>query len=82
MMVGPKPPPHYAAFDGMSWPIPSVRIEDIAYKMTHNPKELTRGDMLLAASVLDAYRELVNCSDKKRRSVIQGIRRHVTRSGP
>ena len=70
----PANSPHYAVFDGMCWPLPSARIKDIEWKMRHDPKEVNAGDLMLAASVLAAYGELVHCSSRKRATVIQGMR--------
>jgi hypothetical protein len=73
-MIEPKLKPHYVAFDGMSWPIPTERTRDIEHKMRYARDKLTDGDLLLAASVLDAYREMVNCSARKRDVAVNGIR--------
>jgi len=67
---------NFASFDGMCWPLPSERLGEIEYKMRYD-NVFTRSDMLIAASVLNAYRELVTCSAEKRRTVISGIRQYT-----
>lgn len=44
----------------MTFPNPvSENIAEVEWKMRHAPDRVTRGDMLLAASVIDAYKEVV-----------------------
>jgi len=67
--------PHFALFDSMCWPRPTERVGDIERKMRHEPDALTTGDLMLAASVLNAYREIMTCSAGKRAAVVAGIRK-------
>lgn len=59
----------YAAFDGMSWPVPSGRLEVVQWRMRYARESLTPEDLLLAASVICAYSEIVMCDADKRERV-------------
>ena len=77
-----KQTPLFANFGEMSWPMPSERLADVESKLRHCPGEASQCDMMLAASVLAAYRELVLCSSRKRAVVISGIRAATDRQLP
>ena len=57
--------------DEMVFPNPiSDRIIDIEWKMRHSVGSLLDADLLVAASVLSAYRELVSAKTQKNRNAI------------
>jgi len=58
---------------------PSVRedVREIAWKLTHSPKSLTRADELVAASVISAYCQMVSDTQKKRNMVCKALKAHV-----
>lgn len=74
----------YASFDGMCWPVPNQRVRDIGWRMRYSNSPLSQEDMLVAASVIAAYAELINCGRAKRESVVAGIRdsQHGPQRGP
>jgi hypothetical protein len=44
----------------MAFPNPhNAKVNDIEWKMRYSPTSISKGEMLIAASVLSAYRELV-----------------------
>ena len=64
-------------FDGMSWPLPGDDThQDLEWVMRY--AQPSRSDMLRAASIIAAYRELVTCTERKRRYVVRQIRSAVT----
>jgi hypothetical protein len=65
----------YAAFGGMAWPVPSERFSDIQWEMRYASESLTREDMLLAASVLSAYADLLQCDQQKREFVVSEVKK-------
>jgi hypothetical protein len=67
----------YAAFDGMAWPVPSPRLDEIQWRMRYARESLTPEDLLVAASVLCAYSEIVSCDAAKREYVTSQIRESV-----
>ena len=59
--------------DGSSWPRPSIESDDdsgIAWKLTHAPDQLTRPDLLEAASIISAYGHLVVSSTRSERDLV------------
>ena len=50
----------------MTWPMVNQEISELAYELRYGSNK-----NLVAASVIDAYIELVTCSPKKRRYVIK-----------
>lgn len=64
-----------AMFDGMTWPTAGERCGDREWTLRHaapNPS-----DLMVAASVMAAYRELVTCPRSKREAVIRQLRRAI-----
>ena len=59
-------------FDNMSWPAPCEEMDALAYKLRYRS---VLADYLYAASIVDAYRELINASNNKRNKVIREIRK-------
>lgn len=62
----------YLHFDGMTWPNPWLLGEAHERIVNGTP---TRADLLLASSVLGAYRQLAEDSQKRRNEKVAGIRR-------
>lgn len=72
----------YANFDEMTWPLPdSEKLGDIEWKFRHAPNEVTRGDILTAASVMSAYRELILHKTNQRRNYISNKLKNATVKG-
>jgi hypothetical protein len=67
--------PFYRRFDGMVWPAPSVRMGDLEWKLRHSPDMVTTQDMLLAASVIEAYTQMIVDPVTKRQKVIAELRK-------
>jgi ribosomal protein L37E len=63
----------YAAFDGMTWPAAGEPTADLVYRLRY-AKGLTDSDRLVAASIVDAYLELVRCPREKREAVVRRLR--------
>lgn len=66
-----KPKPYACRFDGMTWPMVNQEISDLAYELRHGSNK-----NIIAASIIDAYIELVTCSPRKRKYVIKNINDH------
>jgi len=67
----------YVQIEDMNWPDISTDTTDIAWKLNHSPDSLTREDQLVAASVICAYRQIVNDTQKKRNMVCKALKDHV-----
>lgn len=63
-----KNAPLYTHFDGMAWPLPG----ETSWRLRYN--QPSRSDALHAASIVEAYHELIRCPEKKRRKVIRELR--------
>lgn len=61
-----------AHFDGMVWPIPSDRVARVEWALRHGTP--TRLDLMLAAEVIAAYRQMVNDPRSKREHVVRTLR--------
>ena len=59
-------------FDNMSWPAPCEEMDNLAYSLRYNS---VLADYLYAASIVDAYMELVYAPKNKRDKVIREIRK-------
>jgi hypothetical protein len=66
-------PKAFAHFDGMAWPMQGDRLNELQWRMRYSPESLSRSDMLLAASVLCAYSDLIQCDATKRETVVRLI---------
>jgi hypothetical protein len=63
--------------DGSVWPRTGDGPEhgdSLEWVLRYAPERLTRGDQLHLASIVAAYRELLSCTDRRRREVIRGMR--------
>ncbi len=54
----------------MTWPSCNDDVAHIEWKIRHHPSALNRGDLLVAASVISAYIDLVRYSSQKKRNSI------------
>lgn len=74
----PKPAP-FRNFDGMCWPVPGERLDEVEWGLRYKDREspLPMEERLLAASVLAAYCSLVSASSHVRDKII-----HELRKGP
>lgn len=59
-------------FDGMTWPLPGSRLDEVEHRLRCGG--VTRADLLLAASVMHAYRQMVADSTKQRAHVVRTLR--------
>jgi hypothetical protein len=64
----------YASFDDMCWPVPGERAGEVEWRLRYAPEALSRSDHLLAASIINAYRQMVGDPETKRRAVIRQLR--------
>lgn len=62
---------YYKHFNGMCWPIPSEDMGDLEWKLRYSA--ITEGEKMVVASVLSAYRELINLPQKKRNEIIKEL---------
>lgn len=69
----------YRFFDNMSWPAPGSDLGDLSRIFTYG--EPTRNDMLVAASVINAYAELIRCPRTKRDYVVRELRKGPSGEG-
>ena len=58
--------------DGTLWPQPGERISEIGWKLRYG--EPTRSELLVAASVLDAYRALIYAPVRRRMLLVRDLR--------
>jgi len=63
------------AFNEMAWPRAGNYGGDVEWRLRHARDHVTPSDMVMAASILAAYRELVHCPERKRRLVVRALRR-------
>lgn len=63
----------YLRIQDMTWPSPE-HAGDLEYKLRYSSEYITRGDQLVAASILAAYRELVSMTAERRRRIVRLIR--------
>lgn len=64
----------YHHFDGMCWPLAGERSREIEWAIRHAPEMVTRNDLLAAASIISAYRQMIHDSERKRARVIRELR--------
>ena len=71
--VRPSP---YRHFGGMCWPAPGERLSDCAHALAHAVAfdEMKR-ELLVAASVITAYQELIALPARKRAAMIRELRK-------
>lgn len=65
----------YVKFDTMTWPTPMDHPDGgLEWRLRYANAEQLVKDRYLAASIVEAYRELINCPVKKRNKVIATLR--------
>lgn len=62
----------YRHFDGMCWPCPGEDMSNVIRALVYG--EPRREDLLLAASVLQAYEQLISVPAKRRAELVREIR--------
>jgi hypothetical protein len=65
----------FVTFDGMCWPATTDDTGNLEYRMRFAPKTLTESDLLVCASIMNAYRYLVWLPQKTRNDRISKIRK-------
>lgn len=63
----------YRHFDGMCWPCPGEDMSNVIRALVWG--EPRREDLLLAASVLQAYEQLISVSSARRAELVREIRK-------
>lgn len=63
----------YRHFSGMCWPVCGERLSDIHRSLVYG--EPTREELLVCASVLSAYRHLIELPIEKRNAIIRELRK-------
>jgi hypothetical protein len=72
----------YRHFDGMCWPVPSQAMHDVAYALIHAQTDVLRTERLLAASVLEAYAELIRLPAVLRNARVKELRQRFASPAP
>lgn len=67
---------HLTKVSGMLWPNPLEEwCDELEHKLRYPLGErLSASDRLVTASIIAAYRELVRCPEKKRETVVRGLK--------
>lgn len=63
----------YRHFNNMSWPVPGERLSEIHQSLVYG--EPTKEELLVCASVLSAYRHLIELPIAKRNVIIRELRK-------
>lgn len=66
---------NWARFDTMAWPLPDEAMSDIEWRLRHGAP--SKADIMAAASVISAYRQMVFDPETKRRGVIRQLRKCI-----
>lgn len=66
----------WVCFDGMTWPLPGSRMDEAEHRLRFGGA--TREDVLLAASVMHAYRQMVEDTAKQRANVVRTLRKTMS----
>ena len=66
----------FAHFDNMAWPIPES-LKGLVWRLRYAHCEVSTEDRTGAAAVLDAYAELIWCTNKKRESIVSKVKRKI-----
>lgn len=62
----------YAKIGEMVWPCPGRELDDVEYSLRHGTP--TRSQLMVAASVMAAYRQMILDTAKKRAYVVRSLR--------
>jgi hypothetical protein len=63
----------FRSFDGMAWPVPCQRMDEIEYALRYNPESADEL-RLIAASVISAYGALISMPSRQREAIIRELR--------
>lgn len=66
-------------FSDMTWPACGAPVADLVYRLLYSPKDLTRDDQCLLASIVSAYTALVTSTQKTRNKICKAIVEVVNR---
>jgi hypothetical protein len=64
----------FAAFDGMSWPLPTERLGHLLTNIAHVGSSEDRAVAVACLSVLSAYEQMIADPEPKRRVVLRELR--------
>lgn len=71
-------PDYFRQFDGMCWPASSQDMADLGWSLRYNePSALSRDRLMVAASIVTAYAELIRLPEKQRNRVIRELRKSL-----
>lgn len=73
----PKRHSKWLSWEGMTWPLPETDENSVEWKLRYG--EPTKGELLFAASVLNAYRALVLTTDKQRKEVVKTLKEELNK---
>lgn len=59
----------------MVWPSVSDKVSELEWRLRYAKECVSSSDMLILASLVSAYRELILCEDNKRKQVCQIIKK-------
>jgi hypothetical protein len=67
---------YFRNFDGMCWPAPGEYLDELAWRLTHVKTEnLTKSDVLVAASVISGFQQLIRLPERDRNKIIRELRK-------
>jgi len=64
----------YQKIKDMMWPAPGKRMDDIGWKIRYSER-ITISDRILAASIIDAYKQMIQDPQKKRNFIVSELRK-------
>lgn len=67
------PSHYYRHWNGMCWPAPGEALQDLQWCARYSDAFLAK--RLVAASVIDAYVELISMSAKRRNEIVRELRK-------
>lgn len=65
----------------MTWPGAGQRARELAWKLRYSPEAVNIKEMLVVASIIEAYLELTTCTQKKR-DMVCGALKSVANAEP
>jgi len=61
--------------DGSVWPTPGDDPDGgLEWRLRYAPESITRTDLLVLASIVSAYREVLTCPSRRRNDVVRMLR--------
>lgn len=68
----------WCRFDGMTWPCVNEAVSELDWRLRYLPHEqLTRNDIIAAASIISAYIALVGKTQTKRNYICSRIQKEL-----